>query len=130
MNNLGNIAASILNAATSGGGDAERKADFDAVANAVQGIKIPDLQQLAALKTQVQGLFKEGGVPLSVQGAASLLLQNLNELDANSQESGNQVWETLKPLLGNSDKLSLLVKAFGEYGGKLLGILKAVFLRT
>ncbi|MBR3569414.1 MAG: hypothetical protein IKN96_01230 [Oscillibacter sp.] len=130
MNNLGNIAASILSAATSDGGDARRKADFEAVAKAVRGIEIPDLQQLASLKTLLEAFSKEGGLPATVQGVMGALLQSLKPLDADSQESGNQVWDALKPLIDDKAKLAAMTALFGQYGGKLLDIFKAVFLRA
>lgn len=131
MDILGSLASSILSAAANGGAaDAERKADFAAVAKAVQGIQIPDLRQLAQLKTLLEAFSKEGGLPVTVQGAMGALLQSLKPLDANSQESGNKVWNALKPLIDDKAKLAAMTALFGQYGGKLIDILKAVFLRA
>ena len=45
-------------------------------------------------------------------------------------DANQKAWDLIKPFLDDKDKLASLLPLFGEYGGKLLGILKAVFLRA
>ena len=106
------------------------KTDVDAVAKAIENIKTVDPKKLALLKKQLEGLSKESGLPLSVQATVKLLLLNLQTLDENSQESGNKVWDALKPFIGDGKNLEATLSILGEYGRKLLNILKAVFLRA
>ena len=106
-------------------GAGDQKADFDAVAKALAAIKIPDPKKLAMLKKQLEALSKDSDLPMTAKMSMTYLLQSLNGLDENSQESGNKVWAALKPFIGDGENLSATVSVFGALGGKLFSILKA-----
>ena len=95
------------------------------IIKALANIKIPDPKKLAMLKKQLEALSKDKDLPMTAKMSMTYLLQSLNGLDENSQESGNKVWAALKPFIGDGENLSATVSVFGALGGKLFSILKA-----
>lgn len=124
--------------------------DLGELAKVIQNTKFLDAEKLTALKTGLLSLAAGSKLSPSVLLKLTPLLAALQAVRVNADAAGtgaaqtvqnvnaaeavpdaNQnAWDLIKPFLNDKDKLASLLSLFGEYGGKLLGILRAVFLRA
>lgn len=129
---LGNVdkesALNALGKLAQAGGQANAGAfgDLGDLAKAIQGTDILSAEKIAALKDGLQALTSGGGLSPDALAPLTTLLQSAQN---NSTEENQRLWEKVKPYLNDADKLSGLASMLGEYGGKLLALLKSVFLR-
>ena len=133
--NAGDLIGAILNASTSTGAQNAQNGglnlgDLGGLVQAIQGTKILDAEKLNALKTGLLSLAGSDDLAGAVKLKLAPLLAVLQTVQGGSAESNQKAWELIKPFISDKDKLSSLVSSFGQYGGKLLDILKAVFLRS
>ena len=137
-----------------GGGAGLNFGDLGELAKVIQNTKFLDAEKLTALKTGLLSLATGSKLSPSVLLKLAPLIAALQTMRVNadaagtvpnantaesvqngntaeSVQSANQkAWDLIKPFLNDKNKLSSLLSLFGEYGGKLFGILKAVFLRA
>lgn len=133
--------------------------DLGELAKVIQNTKFLDAEKLTALKTGLLSLATGSKLSPSVllklapliavlqtvrvnadtagtvqNTSAAGTVQNANTTEvvqnADAASANQKAWDLIKPFLNDKDKLSSLLSLFGEYGGKLFGILKAVFLRA
>ena len=130
-------AAASQNGGTSQSGAANPAAglnfgDLGALAEVIRNTKFLDAEKLEALKTGLLSLAAKSKLSPSVLLKLAPLVAALQTVrPAEAVPDANQkAWDLIKPFLDDKDKLASLLPLFGEYGGKLLGILKAVFLRA
>ena len=133
--NAGDLIGAILNAGTSQNTQNAglNLGDLAGLAQVIQNTKILDAEKLNALKNGVSSLAGSDNLPAAVKLKLAPLLAVLQAVPAQagaSAESNQKAWDLIKPFLNDPNKLSSLVSLFGEYGGKLTDILKAVFLRA
>ncbi|MBQ6986969.1 MAG: hypothetical protein IJQ25_08290 [Oscillibacter sp.] len=141
--NAGDLIGAILNASTSANQNAQNTqsaqntqnsglnlGDLGGLVQAIQNTKILDAEKLNALKTGLLSLAGSEDLAGALKLKLAPLLAVLQTVQGGSAESNQKAWELIKPFLGDKDKLTSLVSSFGQYGGKLLEILKAVFLRS
>lgn len=100
--------------------------DLSDLAKAIRGTDVLSAEKIAALKDGLQALTSGGGLSPDALAPLTTLLQSAQN---NSAEENQRLWEKVKPYLSDADKLSGLASMLGEYGGKLLALLKSVFLR-
>ena len=148
-------AAASQNGGTSQSGAANPAAglnfgDLGALAEVIRNTKFLDAEKLEALKTGLLSLAAKSKLSPSVLLKLAPLVAALQTVrpaeavpdigaagtvtNADAAEAvpdaNQKAWDLIKPFLDDKDKLASLLPLFGEYGGKLLGILKAVFLRA
>lgn len=138
--NAGDLIGAILNAGTNQNTQNAglNLGDLAGLAQVIQNTKILDAEKLNALKNGVLSLAGSDNLPAAVKLKLAPLLAVLQAVpaqtagngDGASVESNQKAWDLIKPFLNDPNKLSSLVSLFGEYGGKLTDILKAVFLRA
>ena len=124
--------------------------DLGELAKVIRNTKFLDAEKLAALKTGLLSLATGSKLSPSVllklapliaalqtvrpaeavpNAGAAETVTNANTAEA-VPDANQKAWDLIKPFLDDKDKLASLLPLFGEYGGKLLGILKTVFLRA
>ncbi|MBR4545815.1 MAG: hypothetical protein IKO14_07600 [Oscillibacter sp.] len=139
-------AAASQNGGTSQSGAANPAAglnfgDLGALAEVIRNTNFLDAEKLEALKTGLLSLAAKSKLSPSVLLKLAPLVAALQTVrpaeavpDTGAAEAvpdaNQKAWDLIKPFLDDKDKLASLLPLFGEYGGKLLGILKAVFLRA
>jgi hypothetical protein len=138
--NAGDLIGAILNASTSANQNTQNAqnaqsgglnlGDLGGLVQAIQNTKILDAEKLNALKTGLLSLAGSEDLAGALKLKLAPLLAVLKTVQGGSAESNQKAWELIKPFLGDKDKLTSLVSSFGQYGGNLLDILKAVFLRS
>ena len=115
--------------------------DLGELAKVIRNTKFLDAEKLEALKTGLLSLAAKSKLSPSVLLKLAPLVAALQTVrpaeavpDTGAAETvpdaNQKAWDLIKPFLDDKDKLASLLPLFGEYGGKLLGILKAVFLRA
>ena len=132
--NAGDLIGAILNAST-GTNQSNQSAqngglNLGDLVQAIQNTKILDAEKLNALKTGLLSLAGSEDLAGALKLKLAPLLAVLQTVQGGSAESNQKAWDLIKPFLGDKDKLTSLVSSFGQYGGNLLDILKAVFLRS